>query len=109
MFIQSLLRDTTIIELISEEFLASIEVFEKEISSLTESSLQFSQSLSLSPKTIRKKTLHETLKEYGIPSEGYSKEGSPEGGSSEPSEEEKDVLHTDEETLLLLKVILTLT
>jgi hypothetical protein len=68
-FIQSLVRDCSIIDFIVLEFQNSTDNFEKATSDLAESSMLYSQrSVQLNSRTTGKQqTLRQTLREYGIP------------------------------------------
>jgi hypothetical protein len=83
-FIQSLVRDCSIIDFIVLEFQGSTENLEKVTSDFAESSMLYSQrSVHLNSRTTAKQqTLRETLREYGIPEDVKDFE--------ECSEEEKE-------------------
>lgn len=101
-FIQSLIRDSSVIEFISTELLDSVKTFEERNRDFENSKLSYSQKLSQrSPqKLTQKQSLRETLLEYGIPSSEFD--------NQEMSEEEKSItsteyLITDEQQKLIFK------
>lgn len=77
-FLQSLIRDSAIIDFIVLEFLESVDILEKDFKDFTESSLLFSRGPRQSSGTTKQKSLRETLREYGIPDDYKAEECSEE-------------------------------
>ena len=77
-FLQSLIRDSAIIDFIVLEFLESVDILEKDFKDFTQSSMLYSQGPRQSSGTVKQKSLRETLREYGIPDDYKAEECSEE-------------------------------
>ena len=66
-FIQSLIRECSIIEFVASEFLKSVEIFEEHSLKFEESSLLYTNNIGKAQgKKSKKQTLKETLRDYGL-------------------------------------------
>ena len=109
-FIQSLVRDCSIIDFIVLEFQGSTENLEKVTSDFAESSMLYSQrSVHLNSRTTAKQqTLRETLREYGIPEDVKDFEECSEEEKEAPFESDIITEEGSDEVLQTLPMLKTL-